>query len=57
MKVRELIKQLENLYLDGQIFLWVDGERIEIDGVDDSFIEREGFADINGIRIQFKKGE
>lgn len=57
MKVRELIKQLESLYLDSQIYLWVDGERIEIDGIDDSFIDREGFADINGIRFQFKRSE
>ena len=55
MKVRELIKQLDNLYLDAEIYLWVDGERIKIDSVDESFIDQEGFADINGIR-EYAKG-
>jgi len=53
--VRELIKQLNNLYLDAEIYIWVDGERIEIDGIDDSFIDDEGFADINGTRIPSRK--
>ena len=59
MKIRELIAQLlyDNTDLDKEVYIWVDGERLEIDGVDDSFIEREGFADINGVRVQFKKGE
>ena len=55
MKVRELIKQLDNLYLDAEIYIWVDGERIEINDIDDSFIDDEGFADINGTRIPSRK--
>jgi len=50
MKVRDLLKQLENIYLDAEIFVWVDGERLRIDGVDDSLIDEEGFADINAVR-------
>ena len=46
MKVRELIKQLETLYLDSEIFIWVDGERVPVHSVDDSFNE-SGYADIN----------
>ena len=50
MKVRELIKQLETLYLDSEIFIWIDGERIAIHSVDDSF-NNEGFGDINADTI------
>lgn len=50
MKVRELIKQLENLYLDSEIFIWIDGERVPVHSVDDSFNE-EGFGDINAYTI------
>ena len=46
MKVRELITQLNKLYLDSEIFLWIDGERTPVHSVDDSFNE-SGFADIN----------
>ena len=47
MKVRDLIAQLNNLYLDSEIYVWVDGERLEVDSVDDSFNDEHGFGDIN----------
>jgi two-component SAPR family response regulator len=50
MKVRELIKQLETLYLDSEIFIWVDGERISAHSIDDSFIDEHWFIDINGVK-------
>ena len=46
MKVRDLIAQLNNLYLDSEIYVWVDGERLEVDSVDASFNE-DGYGDIN----------
>jgi hypothetical protein len=48
MKVRELIKQLicDNHDLDKEVYVWVDGKRLEIDSVDANFSD-DWYVDIN----------
>jgi hypothetical protein len=48
MKIRELITQLlyDNTDLDKEVYVWVDGERLEIDSVDANFSD-DWYVDIN----------
>jgi hypothetical protein len=50
MKVSELIEQLKAYPQDSEVNLWVDGERIAVHSIDDSFIDEHWFIDINGIQ-------
>ena len=48
MKVQELIKQLQDLPPDLDVWVWQDGSRYEVGSVDDSFInDKYPFVDIN----------
>jgi hypothetical protein len=51
MKVSELIKQLSACPQDSKVYLWVDGERIPAHSVDDSFVDEQGFIEINADTI------
>ena len=46
MKVKELVAQLNELPQDLEVYLWINGNRLRVDSVDDSFVE-EGMVDIN----------
>ena len=47
MKVSELIHQLKDLPPDTLVYVWNDGERLELSMVDDSFAEEGQFVDLN----------
>jgi hypothetical protein len=53
MKIRELITQLlyDNTDLDKEVYVWVDGERLEIDSVDANFSD-DWYVDIN-VKAQY----
>jgi hypothetical protein len=46
MKISELIAQLNELPPDNDVYLYVEGSRITVDSVDESFVEY-GFIDLN----------
>jgi len=46
MQVKELVAQLNELPQDLEVYLWINGNRLRADSVDDSFVE-EGMVDIN----------
>jgi hypothetical protein len=48
MKVSELIHQLKDLPPDTLVYVWNDGERVEISMIDDSLLEDQ-FIDINTV--------
>lgn len=48
MTTKELIEILSEYPPDTAITLWHDGDRVGVDGVDDSFVESNGFVEING---------
>lgn len=48
MKVSELIKQLKDLPPETDVYIWNDGERLEVSMVDDSFLDCK-FIDINAV--------
>jgi hypothetical protein len=48
MKVSELIDQLKDLPPDTLVYVWNDGERVEISMIDDSLLEDQ-FIDINTV--------
>ena len=48
MKVSELIKQLKDLPPETDVYIWNDGERLEVSMVDDSFLDCQ-FIDINTV--------
>jgi hypothetical protein len=50
MKLSELIEQLKAYPADSEVYLWVDGERIDVHSVDDSFVDEHWFIDVNGIK-------
>jgi hypothetical protein len=50
MKLGELIEQLKAYPPDSEIFIWVDGERLDAHSIDDSFIDEHWFIDINGVK-------
>lgn len=56
MKVKELVKQLNELPQDLEVYLWVDGERHRSDSIDDSFID-ENIIDINAENIHNPHGD
>lgn len=47
MKVKDLIEQLKDIPPDTDVYIWNDGERLEAQMVDDSFVEDHSFIDIN----------
>ena len=49
MKVSELIHQLKDLPPDTLVYVWNDGERLELSMVDDSFAEEGQFVDLNAV--------
>jgi len=49
MKVSELIDQLKDLPPDTLVYVWNDGERLELSMVDDSFVEEGQFVDLNAV--------
>ena len=51
MKVSELIEQLKVYPQDSEVYLWVDGERIAVHSIDDSFIDEHWFIEINADTI------
>ncbi len=46
MNVRELIRKLRRIHPTTEVYLWLDGTRIVLESIDDSF-EEEGWIDIN----------
>lgn len=48
MKVSELIEQLSAYPQNSTVYLWVDGERIAVTSVDDTFTNEHWFIEING---------
>ena len=56
MKINELIQELNKLPQNLEVYLWVNGSRIAVNSVDDSFIE-EGLVDINGEDTHNPHGE
>lgn len=49
MKVSELIDQLKDLPPDTDVYIWNDGERLEVSMVDDGFVDKHDFVDINTV--------
>ena len=47
MKVKELIEKLKDLPPETQVYLWLDGERHEIEDIDDSFVDGYEFVELN----------
>jgi len=48
MKVKELIEQLRELPPNLPVYVWVDGERLKLTMVDDSFVnDAGGFVELN----------
>ena len=48
MKVQELIEQLRELPPELPVYVWVDGERLKLTMVDDSFVDDAGgFVELN----------
>ena len=56
MKINELIQELNKLPQNLEVYLWVNGSRIAVNSVDDSFTE-EGIVDINGEDTYNPQGE
>jgi hypothetical protein len=48
MKISELIAQLSAYPQDSEVYLWVDGERLPVHSIDDTFVAEQWFIEING---------
>jgi hypothetical protein len=46
MKIKDLLKVLENLHPDFELTVWHDGERLSLESIDASFFE-QGFIELN----------
>lgn len=46
MNAKQLIEELQKLPEDTMMYVWLDGNRYEVEQVDDSFFN-DGYADIN----------
>jgi hypothetical protein len=47
MTVGELIEELNKFPPKTYVFVWIDGERKDVFEIDDSFLEKHRFIDIN----------
>jgi hypothetical protein len=47
MKVKQLIDALKKQPADAEVLVWIDGERLWITDVDDSFVKHHNTVDIN----------
>lgn len=48
MKIKELMEKLASLPPDADVYVWIDGDREGISGIDESFLGDEyPFVDIN----------
>lgn len=50
MNVKLLVDLLKNTPPDLPVYMWLDGERYQICGIDDSWVDEGGYVDINAMR-------
>lgn len=50
MKVKDLLKAIQSLPPEADVYVWDDGDRLEVSMVDDSFLDAN-FIDINTVPV------
>jgi hypothetical protein len=52
MNVKNLVDLLKDLPPDLPVYIWIDGERYPILGIDDSWINEGGWIDLNAMLVE-----